>query len=335
MLKGLVKAIFIVKYILYLGFLVVVIDVLFFRHIFGYGYLREYDEENIQRLPVPYVMFSGKPHYIGHNELGFPGESFSSAKPDSLKIAFFSGSTGYLGTPSIAEGVESELARIVGADVFVANYSVVSSNHRQHLHAIIEHFSTYKPDVIIFYGGHNETIQSGYYDPRPGYPYNFFYRAEASPAVKLLIEHSAIIGELDKKFGIFSGIRHLRAEQKPFSEEWNNRIAAKYFETLNLASNVAGSMKSQSCGHTRFLAFYQPFRLPEEFLLTHEGIKQRIDTLKFAFDVSSQYESFGAEVFRDGVHVSQQARNLMGKKIAEIVADELRIGVLSDCRLPH
>jgi hypothetical protein len=335
MLTGLKKILFIVKYILYLGVLFAIADVLFFRHILGYGYLREYDEENIQRLPVPYVMFSGRPHYIGHNELGFPGDSFSSAKPDSLKIAFFGGSTGYLGTPTIPEGIESELSRIIDADVFVANYSVVSSNHRQHLHGIIEHFSVYQPDVIVFYGGHNETVQSGYYDPRPGYPYNFFYRGETNPAVKLLIENSAIVGELDKRFGAISGIRRLRAEQRPFSEEWNDRIAEKYFETLELASNVAGSMTSRNCGHTRFLAFYQPYQVPEEFLQTHEQIKQRIGTLKFTFDVSSQYDSFGEEIFRDGIHVSQEARNLMGRKIAEIIVDELNTGVLSECRVPH
>jgi len=95
---------------------------------------------------------------------------------------------------------------LLGIVVFMANYSVVSSHHRQHLHGIIEYLPPFEPDVVIFYGGYNETLQSAYYDPRPGYPYNYFYRSETKPFFKLLLENSGIIGEIDIKLKLFTNL---------------------------------------------------------------------------------------------------------------------------------
>ena len=66
---------------------------------------------------------------------------------------------------------------------------------------VIEYLPDFKPDLIIFYGGFNETIQNAVFDPRPGFPYNFFYRSGTGPLSKLLLQNSAIIGEFDKKNG--------------------------------------------------------------------------------------------------------------------------------------
>ena len=327
------KATLVIGYIIYLGLFIFIFDTVVLKHILGFGYPRHYEEENVYRYPAPYVMFTGKPNVMDHNDLGFRGASLKDADSSDFKVAFFGGSTGYHGTPPIAKVVEKELEKILNVDVFVANYSVVSSNHRQHLHGIIEFLPKYKPDLVIFYGGWNETIQTGFYDPRPGYPYNHFYRAETSTVVKLLIENSALIGEADKKFGLFTGIRGMRMAQQPFSANWNNRIFKKYFETLELASNVARSISSHYCGNTKFLAFYQPYQVPANFLSTHKNIKSHISSMEYVFDVSSEYDGLGKEIFLDIVHVKQEARNLIGKKIATIIAEELRRGGLSDCRL--
>jgi hypothetical protein len=192
-MKGLKKARSFAVFIFYLVIIVLIIDVAVLRNFYGFGYHHDYREDNIQRIPAPYVMFTGKPNALGHNEFGFPGPSLNSAGPDDFIIAFFGGSTGYMGDPPIARVVESELNKILHVKVFVANYSVVSSNHRQHLHAMIEYLPKFKPDLVVFYGGYNETISYAYYDPRPGYPYNFFYREETSPLTKLLIQNSALV----------------------------------------------------------------------------------------------------------------------------------------------
>lgn len=241
-----------------------------------------------------------------------------------LELPFFGGSTGYNGNPPISKILEKELEKLLGVSVFVANYSVTSSNHRQHLHGIIEFLPHFKPDLVVFYGGYNGTAASALYDPRPGYPYNHFYRSETRPFIKLLLENSAIIGEIDRRIGVFTGINKLRKKQRPFSSDWNKRIADKYFETLMLANKVTGAIESKRFGRAKFLAFYQPYKVPRSFVSTHDDIRRHIGNLEYAFDVSSEYNPLGKDVWRDAVHVKQQARELMGAKIANIVFKEIQ-----------
>lgn len=321
-MQGLPGARSVVRYLLYLVLAVVFLDVVVLKHVLNLGYPRHYHEENVRRYPAPYVSFIGKPGVDGHNELGFPGPSFAESHPGDLKIAFFGGSTGYLGDPPIPTVLQAVLAELLDDAVFVANYSVTASNHRQHLHAIIEFLPRVKPDLVIFYGGYNETIQSAFYDPRPGYPYNFFYRAETRAFWKLLLENSAIVGELDKALGVVSGIGKLRKEQQPLSDDWNRRIVDNYFETLRLAHDVAGTIDSNRFGKTRFLAFYQPYQVPEQFADAHAEIRARLRATDYTFDVSTEYDALG-KVYRDLVHVSQEAREQMAARIASIVAREL------------
>lgn len=324
-LERLKKVVAIINYIIFLIVFIVLSDVILFRIILDYGYPRHYEEENFFRYPAPYIEFTGKPNSLDHNEFGFRGPSFKESDPDDLKIAFWGGSTGYQGNPPIPDIVKNELEKILGINVFVANYSIISSNHRQHLHGIIEYLPRFKPDIVIFYGGYNETLQSAYYDPRPGYPFNYFYRAETGPFIKILLKYSAIVGVIDKKYGIFSGMNKLRLEQQPLSDSWNKRIEEKYFETLELANNIVGTIESKYFGRAKFLAFYQPYKVPEEFQSTHEDIKNNIRTIKYIFDVSTEYDPLGNDVFVDTVHVNQYAKEMMGKKIAQIIANQLQL----------
>lgn len=93
-----------------------------------------------------------------------------------------------------------------------------------------------------------------------------------------------------------------------------------------LANNAAGTLESQRFGKTKFLAFYQPYQVPKEFISAHNEIKNRISTIKYAVDVSSVYDVYGKEVWTDTVHVNQRANELMGTKIALIIAKELQVG---------
>ena len=70
----------------------------------GFGYPSHYTEEKILRYPTPMDSFSGKPNEMGHNEFGFRGK-FEN-KINYLSIAFFGGSTGYLGEPTIIENIK-------------------------------------------------------------------------------------------------------------------------------------------------------------------------------------------------------------------------------------
>ena len=148
-----------------------------------------YSKQNFQRQAAPYIEFKGAPNKLDHDRYGYRRVP-DAVREDSLKISFFGGSTGYQGEPPIPVLLEEKLTKKLGRPVQVANFSVVSSNHRQHLHNIIESREFFKPDIVIFYGGYNETLQSAFYDPRPGYPYNFYYRNETSPFRQILVRYS-------------------------------------------------------------------------------------------------------------------------------------------------
>ncbi len=324
------KAISIINYLFYIVLIIIVLDVFYFHNYLQMGYPQHWDDD--LRYSVPYVEFIGTPNlknrYRDHNEYGFRGPTYKESNQNDFKIAFFGGSTGYLGSPPIPNILEKELEKLTGLNVFVVNYSVVASNHRQHLHGIIEFLPQFKPDLVVFYGGYNETISSALYDPRPGYPYNYFYRTETSPFFKLLLKNSAIAGEIDKRTGVFSGLGKLKKEQQPYSNGWNKRIVKKYFETLMLANSFTSAIESQRFGKTIFFAFYQPYQVPKEFVSAHNEIKNQIGSLQYVFDVSSEYDILGEEIYyhNDIVHVNQHAKEVMGTKIAKIIAKELQAG---------
>ena len=321
-----------INYVVYIIIIIVFSDMVIFNKFLGYGYPHYFQQENLQRYPAPYVMFKGKPNALDHNEFGFRGKSFLHRNPDAFSIAFFGGSTGYFGDPPIAVIIEKELTDKLKRPVAVNNFSVVSSNHRQHLHGILEYASKSNPDMVIFYGGFNETVQTSYYDPRPGYPFNYFYQAETSAFRKFLIANSAIIGELDKRFGIISGKRKLQRIYKPFSQDWNEKIVANYFETLALANNVSHSLKSKHCKTPSFYAFYQPYPVPKRMEYVHNSIVSKIKNIDYAYDFSHKLDSFGKDIFTDWVHIKQNGRVAMGKAISELIYQKIMESKNNSCQ---
>ena len=192
-----------------------------------------YDEDDI-RFESPYDMFSNKPNIYDHNIDGFRGPLLSQDINDEyFTIAFFGGSTGYSGNPPIPE--------ILGINLFknnikniIFNFSSNSSNHNQHIHRLIKFFN-YKFDLVIFYGGNNESIQHLQYDPRPGYPYNFYMKNELSELKIFLLKYSAIIGMLEKYTGIVTGITNMKTKLNYTPVVWHKSIVNNYLNNINLA----------------------------------------------------------------------------------------------------
>ena len=155
--------------------------------VFNYGK----EDETFRRYPSPYDMFRGKPNQkfkFVNNKFGFRGDEIRHIEDQKLVIGFFGGSTGYNGRPPIID-IIAELLTKDRRPNRVYNFSSTSSNHSQHLHRLIE-FMEYPFDVIIFYGGGNETEGYYYYDPRPNYPYNFYYKNELNSFSKIILENS-------------------------------------------------------------------------------------------------------------------------------------------------
>ena len=302
-------------------FIIIILDTTFSW--IGYGYHGHYKEENLQRYPSPYDMFSGKPNALDHNEFGFRGnfENINKLDDDTFTVAFFGGSTGYLGEPPIIEIVKQQLKKSK-TKVSVYNFSSVSSNHTQHLHRLIKHINKFKFDIVIFYGGANETLLNTMYDPRPGYPYNFFYRNELSTIKKFFVEHSAILGEIDKRYDSIIELNKIRKKYRN-EENWQIKITQKYYDDLILASEISKRIGSpKKCSKTNFISIRQPFlvssKLDKDLYLQLDKISKALikDLNHNHFDLS-KINKKNLLTYIDPIHIDQNSKIIIAKQMKE------------------
>ena len=281
----------------------------------GFGYPSHYDEENIQRYPSPGDSFAGKPKANEHNQYGFRGSFANNGK---IRIALFGGSTGYNGDPPIIEIAADELNK-KGYDVSTLNFSSVSSNHTQHIHRMLKFYDKFSFDIVIFYGGGNETLQYLVYDPRVGYPYNFFFRNELDPGIQTLLKYSSIFGEVDKRTGIFSGISKLKKQY--IDEVWWNEVIENYWRDLKVAEEITKSLVVPNfCSEPQFVSVTQPgnpktIQEKRLWLMLKESQTQLVNVShKNHFDFTILEEEVE---FTDTIHLVQESRHIVGKKLSE------------------
>jgi len=279
------------------------------------------NQTNKQRYPHPYQMFKGKPNELDHNSKGY---RFSEDIPKySLRIAFFGGSTGYGGKPPIADLLTKRISTRDNK-FYALNYSVVSSNHNQHLHSLVENFDASKTkqfDLVVFYGGYNETAQTLAYpaDSRPGYPYNFYIRNEAPIEFQFFYKHSKLFRNFVDKNRYLEKILYFK--HTPYSTEWNQAIVNNYFETIHKAKIVSEALTSEKC-KTKFIAIYQPYNYKAPFLRKdfedeiHNNIRQRIKSEQHIIDISDLLPT-DSPFYTDQVHVSQEGKELIAEYISQ------------------
>ena len=289
------------------------------------------------RCPYPYIMFKGKSNIGEHNSQGFRFDEKINSK--SLKVAFFGGSTGYNGDLPIPILLSKFGSISTGKDLNFLNFSVVSSNHNQHLHSLLEQSKLYEIDLVVFYGGYNETIQSAYYDKRPGYPYNFDIVNESSPELQILYKNSLLFrhfyrraNNLKNKNNLLQRLLISRTELQPFSKNWNKEIKSNYFDTLALARKISSSISTGRC-KIPFLAIYQPYNykhpsIPSIFIEgVHSPIVQKTNLEKYYIDVSGIIPT-NSVLYTDIVHLNQEGRRIVARAIVE---DEKFNQVIKSC----
>ena len=305
----------IVKKISFVLFILVTIDI-FFKYI-GFGINSHwYDEENI-RFNSPYDMFSNKPNVLDHNTLGFRGPNLNKdINENILSIAFLGGSTGYTGTPPIPELLGKYLSNS-GVDNIVYNFSVNSSNHNQHIHRLVKHIN-YQYDIIIFYGGNNESIQYLQYDTRPSYPYNYFMKNDLSIFRVFLLNHSSIFGIIENFTGSISGINISRKEIDKNFDNWSDEVINNYLLTIEKATLLFNNnVKTNKCKNSIFVPILQPVnpRNEKEVKLWNKMRKSIQNKINFI-----DYSVINDDInFFDNVHVDQKSRII----IANLMKDDL------------
>ena len=289
--------------------------------LFGHGFPSSVSEEKFERSPTPYDMFSGKPNYKDHNSLGFRGDEFKNIDRDTFQIAFFGGSTGYNGDPTIAKLIEQKL-REKNIKVQTFNFSSVSSNHNQHLHRLLK-YSELRFDLVIFYGGFNETLQTYLYDPRPGYPFNYWIRDELDKFKYILLKYSSIYAEYEKQTGKLSGLSKIKKNINYKSDEWINNLLKNYEKTLIKSKNLTNNfIESNLCKKPSFLAFYQPISLNRSDDFSKKIIKQTKNFFKERENLIDISSSLDERNFIDSVHITQSAKNHISDIILEYILND-------------
>lgn len=305
----------IMRYVLPTCILVLILDV--FLSILGFGYPSHYNQENMERFPYPADTFRGKSNVLDHNEYGFRGD-FSTSK-NIYNVAIFGGSTTYAGNPPIIDMTHEKLES-EGFKINTFNFGSVSSNHTQHVYRLLEFSDKYKFDLIIFYGGGNESLQYASYDPRPGYPYNFFFRNELSPFMQTIIRYSSIVGSIDMfTGGSLSGLATLRKET--LSDDWKNKVVSQYWRDLSKAKNITEEIiEPNLCKKTSFISIMQPGN-PETKIqvdIWNELIKsQSIFKMNWThIDLSNMHNKVE---FTDIIHITQRSRKIISDELSRIV----------------
>jgi hypothetical protein len=137
------------------------------------------------RYPAPYVGFVGRPHHqiqlhcLPYDAAGFLNVDVTSPRddPDEIRIFVVGDSTMATGAElenTVPKRIEEALKRSCSHKVKVHNFAVVSSNTEQMCSLIWSRLLDLDPDLIIVVSGGTDAFQPYSFDPRPGFPYNFF-----------------------------------------------------------------------------------------------------------------------------------------------------------------
>ena len=295
-------------------FLILIIFLDVILKFIGFGLDKHwYDEWNI-RYPSTYDMFSNQPLVMDHNKLGFRGPLLSNeVQKDKVSIAFMGGSTGYTGNPPIPEMINAMLTKN-GINNVVYNFSSNSSNHNQHIHRLIK-FSEYHFDIVIFYGGNNESIQYLQYDTRPSYPYNYFMVNDISKLKLFLLKYSSIIGLFENYTGLISGINYERKYIEKNFDSWSDLVVNNYINTIKKAKNIfESSLTNNSCNKVIFLPILQPVnpRSSNEIKLWNKMIKRTNEN----HDIYNYDDMKHIINFFDNVHIDQESKLPIAKRIS-------------------
>ncbi len=308
---------------------------------------RKFPVENTRR-PTPYTMFTGLPggriQSESLNRLGYRGAAPSAFKEDGeIRIFMLGGSTVFNGEPPIAALLQEEFRRSGRPDVAVYNFGVLSSISGMELSRIVHEIADLAPDLIVMYNGANDIMHPFFWDPRPGYPFNFIVyenhpllesNVRSYPTLPLLAYGSTMLRMVASRYFLARFVPQEEERRKAgyASEPWKDEIARAYVGNLSKSARVASALGSE------FLTFFQPmlfFRdqlTEEERALAYEPelgrhcndlrerIRAQIELLpeeigSRILDLSDAYDGYPAPVFVDFAHTTQKSKPLVAEAI--------------------
>lgn len=198
------------------------------------------------RYPAPYIGFAGRPHHkfqihcLPYDAGGFlnPEATGPRSDPEEIRIFVVGDSTMATGT-ELENTVPKRLERIFQStfskNVKVFNFAVVSSNTEQMCSLIWNRLLDLDPDMIVVVSGGTDAFQPYSFDPRPGFPYNFFiteflyahyFDENNDKSWRSGLDYDAAVT------GAFDFRTRLREDIEYGSEAWEMSVARSYTGSL-------------------------------------------------------------------------------------------------------
>ena len=213
------------------------------------------------RQPIPYLMFAGQPNTGDLNALGYLGSVPALPKKDEFRVLVLGNSTLYISTivPTL-----QKLARTNGfPKATFYNWSVPSQVSGMEVSTIFHRGLNYQPDLIVLYDGQLDFGAPVYYDPRPGYPFNFIVYErgmnllqgeDIGSTLLLLAANSHLVRSMFNQEieADLIPLQPLRDAVSFGSSAWFDKTVDIYLDNLDHACQLAES------GAFQFVAILQP-----------------------------------------------------------------------------
>ncbi len=324
-----------------------IINIIFSAYLSIRNPVQERFRTDTYKIPYPYIMFKGLPYWEDHNQEGYRGPYPVVPKPvDEYRICILGGSTVYIGDPSLPVLLEEEFHKRGYYNVRVYNFGVISAVSSQELMTIVTNLSNLQPDLIIQYDGVNDLYHPLYYDPRPGYPYDYMMY-EVSPLLypermsiwKFFISKLPVVQFFAERFAPewylnqFVPLTQIRNEAMYGSESWKNTIISVYSDNLQKAHKISHAFGSE------YIAILQPILYDKLYLTDEEkplvmsteqewfrDMKKRVvDAMGnknvYFVDLSSAVANVEETMFMDIMHLYQESQARIAFSLYNIVVN--------------
>ncbi len=260
------------------------------------------------------------------------------------------GSTVFVGSPlekTIPGQLELMLTETGVRDVRVYNWGMVSAVSGQELAAITHRAIDYHPDLIVVYDGANDATVPYTYDPRPGYPYNYFLTEVGQKYVErrittlhmfaTLIQKSRAVRVLmgDLFFIEDNHLALLRHQYGYGTEPWRDHIAKTYGQNLSRMATVCNGNRSKLAVFLQPILLYKNHLQQTELAILDRDISQmhckdvyprlalaasqvlggRENEGIYFSDMSRALEDVEEELFWDHLHVNNHGNELIAREM--------------------
>jgi lysophospholipase L1-like esterase len=229
-------------------------------------------DEDIYRVPKPFVMYGGKPRaeILIPAEMKAPSPKDRRARLDDqgfrvetplpkkkpageFRVIVLGGSAVFYGSP-LANTIPGQLERLFHEDgarrLRVYNFGVLGYKSGEELALLLHTVTDYSPDLVIAYDGANDIHEPYFYDPRPGYPYNFPSLEEGLRRMRYPLSWTSIASALRKSqlFRTFFEKRlveqilnmgELRRESGYGTGPWEEAVISAYLGNIDRMCSVA------------------------------------------------------------------------------------------------